>query len=445
MVYMAMARKIRKARAPLLAAVVLLFILSSCSGPSEIILDAEYSDPIVMLTANMPVDEEMLAGLITIEPALPVTVRGDGEIFTVSPREPWPEDSRVILMVQPFSAAGAVLSRPYIFTFQTPYRPGYELAAVGDVMLDSLTSERRRDYDPSYPFASIAPLLKEGDLVFANLECPISDRGAPVQKAYTFCAPAFAIDTLLHAGINVVSLANNHILDYGALALEDTFELLEDHDIAYVGAGREEGLARKGAVFEIGGIKTVVLAYSGVFKYGYPAWRSGPEKAGALFYHEREQFIEDIRKARRRADVLIVSLHFGEEYTHRVSAEQRETGRLAVDSGADLVLGHHSHTPQGIEIYSGKPIIYSLGNFLFYPFDESICNESYMLRARMGKNGVEHMRLLPVLLGDSQPHLATGQEGDRLRTLLTGLLDGLGTSWQIEGDAITIDLNGSGS
>ena len=151
--------------------------------------------------------------------------------------------------------------------------------------------------------------------------------------------------------------------------------------------------------------------------------------------------MEDMKEARRRADVLIVSLHFGEEYTHRVSAEQREMGRLAIDSGADLVLGHHSHTPQGVEIYRGRPIVYSLGNFLFYPFDKSMCNESYILRAHIGKKGVEHMRLLPVLLGDSRPRPASGEEGRRLRTLLTGLLDELGTAWEVEGDAIIISLS----
>lgn len=439
MVYM---RKSGKIGAPLLAVVAAaLLLLSSCSSPVEVCLDAEYSDSSLTLAANVPMDEEMLAGLIALEPSVPVTVSGDGAVFTISPREPWPEDARITLTVQPFTAPGAVLASPYIFTFQTPPLPGFELAAVGDVMLDYLTSERLRDYDPAYPFAAIAPLLKEGDLVFANLECPMSDRGAPVQKTYTFRAPLLAIDALMHAGINVVSLANNHILDYGALALEDTFALLEEHGIAYCGAGREEGLARKGAIFEMEGIKTAVLAYSGLFNYGYPAWRAGPEKSGALFYHEREQFIKDIEEARRWADVLIVSLHFGEEYTHRVSAEQRETGRLAIDSGADLVLGHHSHTPQGVEIYGGKPIVYSMGNFLFYPFDKSMCNESYILRARIGKKGVEHLHLLPVLLGNSRPSLAVGEEGIRLRALLTGLLDELGTAWEIEGDAITIPLD----
>lgn len=332
MVYMEKASRIR---APVLVVIVLLF-LTSCSSPVEVSFSAEYGNSAVTLAANAPIEEEMLAGLITLDPAIPVTVRGDGEFFTVTPREPWPWDTFFTLTVQPFTVAGAVHNSPFVFTFQTPPPPGFELAAVGDVMLDYLTSERLRDYDPAYPFAAIAPTLKEGDLVFANLECPISNRGAPVQKTYTFRAPIPAADALVHGGINVVSLANNHILDYGAPALEDTLALLEERDIAYAGAGREEGLARKGAAFERGGVKIAVLAYSAVFNYGYPAWRAGPEKAGALFYHEREQFMEDMKEARRRADVLIVSLHFGEEYTHRVSAEQREMGRLAIDSGADL-------------------------------------------------------------------------------------------------------------
>ena len=321
-----------------------------------------------------------------------------------------------------------------------PPPPGFNLVAVGDVMLDCLTTERLRHYDPDYPFARIASTLKEGDLTFANLECPISERGTAAQKPYTFRAHPFTVEALTDSGINLVSLANNHILDYGVDALEDTLELLEEQGIAYTGAGRNEAEARKGVTLELGGVKTTVLAYSGVFRHGYPEWRAGPENPGTLYYCEREQFITDIEKARCRADVVIVSLHFGEEYSHQVTDEQRETSRLAVDSGADLVLGHHSHTPQGIELYRGRPIVYSLGNFLFYPFSKSICNETYVLQTRVGQKGIESLRLIPVLLGNSQPYPAAGEEAARLRTLLTGLLEDLGTAWEIEGEAIVIPL-----
>ena len=109
-----------------------------------------------------------------------------------------------------------------------------------------------------------------------------------------------------------------------------------------------------------------------------------------------------------------------------------------MDSGADLILGHHSHTPQGIEIYRDRPIIYSLGNFLFYPFSRAICNETYILRARIGRGGVESINLLPVLLGDSQPYPATGREAARLQELLGGLLDELGTPWEQDGETLTV-------
>ncbi len=428
----------KKRSFPVIAILVLFLLLTSCSRPVELVITAEYDDPVLAIAASAPIDEALLAEQITLFPDLPVTVKEREGLFVVTPLEPWPEAAQITLTVQPFSRAGLSLEHPYTFTFQTAPPPEFELVAVGDVMLDYLTSRRLRHYDPGYPFAAIAPLLKEGNLVFANLECPISDRGTPVQKTYTFRAHSFAIEALVSSGINLVSLANNHILDYGTDALKDTLDILEEHEIAYAGAGREEAHAREAAEFEINGIKVVVLAYSAVFKFGYPAWKAGPEKPGTLYYCEREQFIDDIEKARRRADVVVVSLHFGDEYTHRINKEQRETGRLAVDSGADLVLGHHSHTPQGIEIYSGKPIVYSLGNFLFYPFSETICNETYILQARITRNGVESLRLLPVLLGDSQPYPATGQEGARLRTLFTKLLDDLDTPWEIDGDAVVI-------
>lgn len=417
---------------------LVLLILASCSRPRELVITAEYNDPNLTLTLNVSVDEALLAEQIVLEPSVPVLIKEQEGNYIIMPREAWPEDTRLTLTVQPFSTSIAVLDYPFTFAFQTPPPPGFNLVAVGDVMPGYLTFERRQRYDPAYPFAVVAPVLKQGDLVFANLECPISDRGIPAQKTYTFHAHTFAIDALVSSGINVVSLANNHILDYGSEALKDTLALLEEYDIAYAGAGLNEEHARKVAGFEINGIKTAVLAYSRAFKGIYPAWRAGPEKPGAVYYCERDHFIADINNARRWADVVIVSLHWGDEYTYRVNREQRETGRLAVDSGADLVLGHHTHTPQGIEIYRNKPIVYSLGNFLFYPFSNAICNESYILQARIGRDGVESIRLLPVFLGNSQPYPARGEEGIRLRALLTGLLDELGTTWEINGDAIII-------
>ena len=422
-----------------LTGLAFFLIAASCSPPVELDVTAEYDDPSLTLALNVPVDETLLAEQLTLDPAIPVSVMGQEKgIYEIRPLDSWPEESAFTLTLKPFHIPGAVLSRPFTFSFQTPPPTGYDLVAVGDVMPAYLTSKKLQHYDPAYPFSRIAPLLKQGDLVFANLECPVSERGLPAQKTYTFRAHPFVMEALASSGINIVSLANNHILDYGRDALEDTLALLEEHGIAYAGAGRNEAHARKGAAFEMNGIKTAVLAYSGVFNHVYPAWRAGPERPGTVYYCEREQLIADIEKVRRWADVVIVSLHWGDEYTHRVNREQQETGRLAVDSGADLVLGHHSHTPQGIEIYKGKPIVYSLGNFLFYPFSNHICNESYIIKVRIGKQGVEKIHLLPVLLGDSRPYLPAGEEAARLRALLTGLLDELGTSWEIEGDAISV-------
>lgn len=320
--------------------------------------------------------------------------------------------------------------------------PGFDLVAAGDVMLDCLTAARVRDYDVHYPFACIAPVLSRGDLVFANLECPLSDRGSPVQKTYTFCACPAAVEALALSGINAVSLANNHILDYGPEALLDTLALLDAQGIAYAGAGPDAELARRPALLEINGIKVALLAYSGAFGETYPAWRPAPVKPGPAFYEDRDAFARDIERASRAADVVIVSMHWGDEYTYTVNREQREMGQLAVDSGANLVLGHHPHTPQGIEIYRGKPVVYSLGNFLFYPFETyTFCNESYIFTARVGQNGVESIRLLPVLLGDSRPCLAAGGEAERLLALIPGLLDQCGTRYEIDGGGINLPLD----
>lgn len=376
---------------------------------------------------------------IAIDPPLQFDVEREDGLVRVVLADDWQFDEEYILEAGLPEDGEYVLDAPFHFQFHTPVEPAFDLTAVGDVMLDQLTRQRLRDFDVNYPFARIKHITGSGNLNFANLEAPISDRGVPMDKTYVFRAPSYSVEALNIAGFNLVSLANNHILDYGVEAMLDTMAILAENGIDYIGAGANAKAARQGVMLDIDGVQVAVLAYTRAApSRQYPSWAATEDKPGTVFYYDEERMIEALARARADADVVIISMHWGNEYTYQVNAEQKRIGHLLIDAGADLILGHHSHTPQGIEFYNGKPIVYSMGNFVFYPFTIDICNDAFILKARIGLGGVEEMRLVPVLVGDSQPYVPYGPELDRLHRLLGSLLEDFGTGYVIDGDEIVI-------
>jgi len=407
--------------------------------PETVLIDADYQHPVISMSVTPSRVANQLE--IAINPQLQYRVeREDGQIRVIL-EEGWAPDQEYVLTVSLPNQESLVLDIPFTFIFRSPKELAFNLVAVGDVLLDQLTSSQLRNYDVNYPLARIVDIISSGDLNFANLESPLSDRGERVDKKYAFCAPAYTAEVLTLGGFNAVSLANNHILDYGPEALLDTIALLKEKSINYAGAGANEEQARQGALMDINGVRVALLAYTrSAPAWEYPLWAAGPDKPGTVFYMDEDKMIQDIARARARADIVIVSMHWGNEYTHTVNSTQRELGRLLVDNGADLILGHHPHAPQGIEFYKDKPIAYSLGNFLFYPFGIEICNETVILKARIGMGGVESLSLVPVLMGDSQPYVPEGSELDRMHRVLGGLLDQFGTGHSIQGDEVLIDM-----
>ncbi len=195
------------------------------------------------------------------------------------------------------------------------------------------------------------------------METPISTRGTRnTQKSVTFRSPPALVQGLSAGHINVVSLANNHVLDYGAVALADTFQYLGRLDIAHAGAGANLSAARAPAILDTPAGKVAVLAFTDIippaFRRLHRAWTE-PDPA------RPDAMLDAIRAAAREATYVIVSFHWGIEYTDQANAEQRGLAHAAIDAGANLVLGAHPHVLQGLELYRGKLIAYSLGDFVF--------------------------------------------------------------------------------
>lgn len=239
------------------------------------------------------------------------------------------------------------------------------LLFAGDIMLNRrIEMMMRANANPRFPFLKIADVLKAADLAFANLEGPISDQGQKVGSIYSFRASPETLEGLIFAGFDVLSLANNHAFDYGREALEDTFLRLRGAGIDYVGAGFNAKEAFGPIIKEVNGLKIGYLAYTNL---GPKTWRAGLNSAGLAWVNENsfDELKKNISLARAQTDILIVSLHAGEEYIEEPSWFQTDFARLAIDAGADLVIGHHPHVVQKNEEYNGGYIFYSLGNFVF--------------------------------------------------------------------------------
>ncbi|MFH1643162.1 MAG: CapA family protein [Patescibacteria group bacterium] len=244
------------------------------------------------------------------------------------------------------------------------------LMFVGDVMLDRGV-ERKIKNDWTFPFLKIKETLDEADLLFGNLESVISDKGRNVGSIYSFRAKPESISGLIYAGFDIISLANNHSFDYTAEALKDTSSRLEEANIDFAGAGYKEK-AFSPIIKEVKDIRIAFLAYTNLGPLG---WKAGSDYTG-LAWINRESFSEisaDIKKAKQESDILVVSLHAGDEYSLEPNDFQKDFARLAIDSGADLIIGHHPHIIQPMEKYKNGWIFYSLGNFVFdQQFSESV-------------------------------------------------------------------------
>lgn len=239
------------------------------------------------------------------------------------------------------------------------------LLFVGDIMLDrgvEFYMTQRNDW--KLPFLRIADTLQKADLVFGNLESVISDKGTNLGSIYSFRADPKTLEGLSFAGFDILSVANNHSLDYGIEAFLDSMERLRQTGIATIGGGTTKNQAHAPVIKEVKGTKIGFLGYTNL---GSPLWQAAENTPGIAWVDANtlEEFQKNISQAKQQSDILVVSVHFGEEYQTQPSETQKLIAKSAIDAGADIVIGHHSHVVQPVEKYKQGWIAYSLGNFVF--------------------------------------------------------------------------------
>lgn len=273
------------------------------------------------------------------------------------------------------------------------------LAAVGDIRLDGPVGEIIRK-GVRNPAAGLAAELK-ADIVFGNLECSLTQTGEKQPKIWNFKAPPERLKSLQAAGFGIVSIANNHTWDYGMTGFLNTLKALRKHDILAVGGGKDRAQAEQLQVITVRGLRVGFLGFTSTFPQEAWARRKKPGVA----YSDFNRFPGIINKSKRECDLLIVSFHGGTELAEEPNEIQKAFAHAAVDSGADLVLGHHPHVLQEVELYKGKPILYSIGNFLFVSPTPST-RVTVVVRAELSAAGVERLDFIPVDTHWGRPALA---------------------------------------
>jgi len=290
--------------------------------------------------------------------------------------------------------------------------PTVELAAVGDIMLDKTSREMLDTHGPTWPFAGegVRQILESADITFGNLENPISTHGKAQPKSYTFRADPSFVEGLHYAGFDVLSLANNHIGDYGDIALTDTLDILDSAKIAAIGAGRTITEAHEAKIIESRGLKIAFLAYNQINPKSFAATATKPGTA----WMEPERMAAEVASAQKEADIVVVSCHWGIEYRGNSDATQQKLAKLLADAGADLILGHHPHVVQGLQYERNTFVAYSLGNFVFYPMLAPESVETVILRCLLDISGVKAVELIPVEIKNSQPRVLAASERPRV-------------------------------
>jgi poly-gamma-glutamate synthesis protein (capsule biosynthesis protein) len=253
------------------------------------------------------------------------------------------------------------------------------LLATGDVSLARSVNTRIQKYqDPTWPFAKTADVLKEAHLTLINLESPLVSHCPLTDTGMKFCGDIGNVAGLTFAGVDVANVANNHTKNYGETGLVETVEALEKNGILVSGWDR--------IVYKrVGGMTFAFVGYNDI--------------------GEEEKNFTELREARTKADVVVVSYHWGVEYAEQPSARQRTLARAVIDAGADLVIGNHPHWVQPTEIYRDKLIVYAHGNFVFDQEWSQKTKEGVVGQYTFEKNKLVNWQLLPVEIADfGQPY-----------------------------------------
>ncbi len=318
------------------------------------------------------------------------------------------------------------------------------LRAVGDVALIAGAAQALIE-QKSIAWSETASILSGADITFANFEMALprgdSDRVAPDVSPDLIGVNA-ALGPFLEAGVDVVALATNHIMDWGAEGLADTLAQFRERGVETVGAGMTLEEAARAVVIERAGLKVGFAAFTPEQR-----WTAEPGSPGAAPL--RFELVKEALEGMGDADVRVISLHWGLEMSSYPTPEDRELARRIAEAGADLILGHHPHVIQGVERFGRTHVVYSMGNFIFdidagrveHGFDPEDLRSAYMIEAELEATGVTALKTIPVWLDDNGiGAVASGDRGEsianRVRSCSERIEEGAASVWEHAGGTL---------
>jgi poly-gamma-glutamate capsule biosynthesis protein CapA/YwtB (metallophosphatase superfamily) len=297
------------------------------------------------------------------------------------------------------------------------------LAAVGDIMLGRRVGNRHRA-DPAAPLMPFAKRLAAAEITVGNFESTLSTAGSPTQGGDSFAASPRVIPGLRAAGFDLLSLANNHVGDYGDRALRQTVDRFGATKIGTVGTGRDLAAARRPVVIQRDGVRVGFIAVDSIGESPAATQnRAGtnrlnmPPRTGPLDRAALRRISSDIRSLHKRVDVVIVLTHWGTQYTHRPEPSQRAAARAFAGAGADLVIGGHPHWVQGLEMAGSATVVHSLGNFVFDMDFQTKTREGILLEIVLWGGAVKAVEPVPYVIDDAfTPRPVRGGRAQRILT-----------------------------
>ena len=270
------------------------------------------------------------------------------------------------------------------------------LHGAGDVSLDPGYVSTYASQGYAYAWSGLNGLFRHDDLTVVNLECAVSNLGSAVPKEFNFRGDPRALPAMADAGVEVANLGNNHSYDFGPDALVDTVKNVRRAGIAPVGAGATSDEALAPAMFDLEGWRVAVLGFDQVVD-PFPEAVATGSKPGTAAGHDTDLMIEAVRAAADRADIVVVDIHWGVELDTQPRADQVALGHRLIDAGADVIFGGHSHRLQPMETYHGRPIFYSLGNFV-WPNLSVAGSTTAVAEVTVSPQGRFRERLLPAFI-----------------------------------------------
>lgn len=325
---------------------------------------------------------------------------------------------QTVVSVPPLVRPLAVVELPNIGYARERVMPPVRLLAVGDLMFSrSVAAKLKEQGDNYYPFDELGDTLASGDITFGNLETAIMAGRVIKSGEMVFRSDPEVAGALADAGFDIVSLANNHSMNFGVEGMEDTLRYLSDANVATVGGGINAETAREPKVIERNGLRLAFLAYvDGRFT---PTSYEAKENLPGVAMARVEDVREDVARAKGIADLVIVSFHWGQEYQPKFDAIQKRLAHTAIEAGATLIIGHHPHVVQEVERYKDGLIIYSLGNFIFDQMWSQDTRRGLIAEIKLGADGWREARFKPIeILDYAQPRAASAAAARAVKSRL---------------------------